>query len=439
MKSLLGVLSLCVLFLSDSEASQIAKKIESSRHNIESTEKMKKEMNSQLAKIADSIRKMEREYASIEKILDRLEREKKRNESRYGTARNRVMELDSEISDLDKKIKSRYNRFIQLLTEQFSVIAAMDSMHRKSEKSVILKEAYEIYKRENKKSLKALKKSIDTSRLEKSRMSVERNALKKNIAEIERKRKLYNKKKKEKKKLLSHLGEQEKQYKRKLKALITRQNMLRLTLAKLNILRKEEIEEAKRREVERQEELRRRAAKLAKLRKEREEERKKAIAEGREADYSAVTLKAESSKVKRYGSSYHKNKIYNYTGPRTISPISRAIVVKKFGTYIDPIYKIKIFNESVTLKAPAPFSKVRNVLNGKVVYIGQNSMLGKVVVVAHGNRLHTVYAGLSKTAPGLKSGSRVKKGAVIGKIKSKLIFEATKESKYIDPLKLIRL
>ena len=66
-------------------------------------------------------------------------------------------------------------------------------------------------------------------------------------------------------------------------------------------------------------------------------------------------------------------------------------------------------------------------------------MLGKVVVIAHAHKLHTVYAGLSKISPFIRNGVKVKKGAVIGKVKSKLIFEATKNSKYINPLRLISL
>ena len=66
-------------------------------------------------------------------------------------------------------------------------------------------------------------------------------------------------------------------------------------------------------------------------------------------------------------------------------------------------------------------------------------MLGKVVVVAHGGKMHTVYAGLSKIAPNLRKGSRIQKGYVIGKISRKLIFEATKNSKHINPTKLIRI
>ncbi len=113
--------------------------------------------------------------------------------------------------------------------------------------------------------------------------------------------------------------------------------------------------------------------------------------------------------------------------------------MKKFGTYVDPVYNIKIFNESITLKAPSRNAKVQNVLNGKVVFAGSSSMLGKVVVVSHSGKLHTVYAGLSKIAPNVKKGSKIKKGYVIGKVNRKLIFEATKNSKHINPLKLIKI
>ena len=143
--------------------------------------------------------------------------------------------------------------------------------------------------------------------------------------------------------------------------------------------------------------------------------------------------------VKKRGSSYQKNKIYAYRGNKTISPIRGAKVIKKFGTYVDPIYKIKIFNESVTLRAPSRNAKVQNVLNGKVVFAGSSSMLGKVVVVSHSGKMHTVYAGLSKIAPNLRKGSKIKKGYVIGKVSRKLIFEATKNSKHINPLRLIKI
>ena len=117
----------------------------------------------------------------------------------------------------------------------------------------------------------------------------------------------------------------------------------------------------------------------------------------------------------------------------------KSRVIKNFGTYTDPIYKIKIFNESITLKSATKDAKVKNILNGKVVFSGKTSMLGKVVVVAHNRKIHTVYAGLSKISPTIAVGTKIKKGYVVGKVNEKLIFQATKDSKHINPLRLIKI
>jgi murein DD-endopeptidase MepM/ murein hydrolase activator NlpD len=91
------------------------------------------------------------------------------------------------------------------------------------------------------------------------------------------------------------------------------------------------------------------------------------------------------------------------------------------------------------LESPVANSKVQNILNGKVVFAGQSSMLGKVVVVAHSQKIHTVYAGLSKIAPTIQAGVKIQKGYVVGKVNQKLIFQATKNSKHINPLRLIKI
>jgi murein DD-endopeptidase MepM/ murein hydrolase activator NlpD len=66
-------------------------------------------------------------------------------------------------------------------------------------------------------------------------------------------------------------------------------------------------------------------------------------------------------------------------------------------------------------------------------------MLGNVVVVLHSRKIHTVYAGLSKIAPTIRVGSKIKKGYIVGKVNEKLIFQATKNSKHINPLRLIKI
>jgi len=66
-------------------------------------------------------------------------------------------------------------------------------------------------------------------------------------------------------------------------------------------------------------------------------------------------------------------------------------------------------------------------------------MLGKVVIIEHANKIHTIYAKLSRLAPGIHVGKRVRASTIIGKVDSTLMLEVTKNNKHMNPLKLIRL
>ena len=95
-----------------------------------------------------------------------------------------------------------------------------------------------------------------------------------------------------------------------------------------------------------------------------EAERKKARLAAAEAKKEQKKVYKESEKVRQVNSSYKKSKTYAYRGGKTISPLPGAKLVKKFGTYVDPVYKIKIFNESITLQSPVENAKVQNILKG---------------------------------------------------------------------------
>ncbi len=56
--------------------------------------------------------------------------------------------------------------------------------------------------------------------------------------------------------------------------------------------------------------------------------------------------------------------------------------------------------------------------DGKVVHAGRKGGYGKAVVIQHGQKFSTLYAHMSKYAKGVKSGSRVKQGQIIGYVGS---------------------
>ena len=144
--------------------------------------------------------------------------------------------------------------------------------------------------------------------------------------------------------------------------------------------------------------------------------------------------------VKKIGSSTDGVTITKYKGEKTIAPLKSFKIAKNFGTYYDPIYKIKLFNESIVLRSTEPQAKVVSVLSGKVVYAKKNAgMLDNVVIIQHEGGIHTIYSHLDDIAPTLVVGKWVQKGSVVGRVNENLSFQVTKDSAHIDPKDLFKI
>lgn len=433
-------------------------KIKHSMRDLSLTLSKKKAANRQLEKIAADIKKTEDEIVSIEKKMVLLEGNRKKNELRLASLKKELQHHRHNYEVISRELTAKERRFLSLLSKQFSIVYALQQFKTPTKESILYYEAYEVYKKYNNQQLVNLKKEIERLKREQAVKRQMRQRIEKEIDKIVSAQKEYEKRRAAKKRLLAKLEEDEEHYSARLKKLEDRQNSLRATLAKLNILHAQEVEEQKRRARARQEAIETekirnrkmrsvkaqakvsiRRAKETLRRAKNEAERIKARMALKRAQSTLKELSQVGTKVRQVNSSYKKPRIALYKGQKTIPPIAGAKVIKRFGTYIDPIYKIKIFNDSVTLLAPYANAKVKSVLSGKVVFAGETSMLGKVVVIAHAHKLHTVYAGLSKIAPTLKVGKSVRKGYVIGRVVRKLLFQATKNSQHIDPLQLIRL
>ncbi|MFX3626786.1 murein hydrolase activator EnvC family protein [Campylobacter sp. LH-2024] len=217
-------------------------------------------------------------------------------------------------------------------------------------------------------------------------------------------------------------------------------------IVKLQDLRKKQVDEINRQKTDRaiyvkkledlqaqQDELRKTLDQLRII------QRKQAEREQEKSSIDNSKIANNDQKIRQLGSSYQGGAIKRYTGKKTIAPLDSFTVKQKFGNYIDPIYNIKIFNESVVLKSKKSDAVVKNVLNGKVVFAKDTSMLARVVIVEHDDGIHTIYAHLDKIAPNIKVGKNIKKGAIVGRIKNDLTFEVTQKNFHINPLELISL
>ncbi|WP_104695199.1 murein hydrolase activator EnvC family protein [Helicobacter salomonis] len=176
---------------------------------------------------------------------------------------------------------------------------------------------------------------------------------------------------------------------------------------------------------------------IVKMAKEKELERKRAQKDREQAPRPSIEGIEAPIEVRQVASSYHDIMTITYKGPKTISPLSNYKVVQKFGPYFDPVYKLKIFNESITLVSTKPNAVVRSVFDGRVVYAKEVPILKKVIIIEHKDGMHTIYSQLDKIAPTIRHGLRVQKGYVIGRIDQRLSFEVTLKDKHIDPLELI--
>lgn len=416
MKKLIVGLTLCSLLYSSSPK-DLFNKIKVSKSSLEKTDKKKSLVNKQLQKIATKITKFKQEIEKYNTKLAKLDSSLSKQEQKYQSSKSEIASINTMLQELDKDIEARKKEFAQKLSEQLGSVIAQNQMMQKDEKSVVLKEVYERYKNYNQQELLKLTQNIEQKSALRANFIGRKDKISKGIRSVKAQKDVYKKQKKEKKQLLQKLAVQEKSYGKKLDALFKRQTVIRLTLAKLNLLQEDAAKEAKKREKE----LRRRIKSLKNIK----------FASGKDKHFQ--------SSRKNYASSYDSGNICNYRGAKTIAPMKGAKVLKRFGSFIDPVYKIKSYNDSVTLSSIIGDKRVYNVLNGEVVFIGHTSMLGKMIIVKHDNGLHTIYTDLDKFSPFVKKGSSVKKGTILGKVKRKLIFEATKDGKFINPLRLVQI
>ena len=388
------VLFLLFISLSLLFPTSVEKKIQQSKKKLSSQKYQYKKMDRQLSSVAKKILVAKKEQKLLAKKLSVLANNIKNNESKFASLQKDEKNFIRDLEAITKNIDAKKKKFLELVAKNFSLALALDELKQPTPDSIMMKEVYEIYAKKNSKAIDKLEKEIESLKSKKSILKLEKSKLSTALAKYISEREEYKRKKKKQDKLVKNLARDRAIYKKRFNKIKAVRRSLEKKLAKLKIIKRKNDQVAKDKETE---------------------------------------LRSTSKHI----ASIPKDK---YRGGKTISPLKGARLIKRFGTYIDPIYKFKIFNKSVTLKAPYAGAKVRSILAGKIVF-AENSggMLGKVVIVEHANNIHTIYAKLSRLAPGIHVGKKLSSGTIIGKVEKSLMFEVTKNNKHINPLKLIRL
>ncbi len=388
---------------------EIDKKIKKTSTKLHSYSKNYSNLNRKMAKTATAILHQKRKLILQDKYLQQLKADLTNKESIYDTNKHTLGTLQQTQKTLKQKQNKLEEDLVFVIAKSVSLSVVLSEEYPANEKSLIELAVLKSMLKDSKDKANRLSNLFFQNSQVIESLNKQTNSLQHAITSMDNKRKELLKIQIQNKQALKKLKLAKASYKKELKKLLRRQNALKRTLSKLNLIKVDAIKKAK------EEKAQKEAFK-----------RKK------------IVLQENLPKVKKHGSSYQNVKTIHYRGPKTIAPISAYSITKKYGTYTDPIYGIKIFNESISLKPKRANAKVKTVFNGKVIYADKTAVLKNIVIVEHKNGLHTIYANLSQIAPDIQKGRKVRKGAVIGRVKNELVFEVTQKSAHINPIRLFR-
>ncbi|WP_373034472.1 murein hydrolase activator EnvC [Sulfurimonas sp.] len=383
--------------------------IEKTSNKLSAFSKNYSNINKKVAQTAEAILKQKKEIEIQQKHLDSLKKELGEKESSYNENTIQLKELKKVQSTLKATQDKLEEELVFTIAQSVSLSVILEEEIAASEESLIEFEVLKVMLENSKKKVKELNRRFYENSKEIDALSEHASFLEVEIANIDSKRKDLLNTQKKNKKALKELNIAKSSYKKELQKLLKKQDALKKTLAKLNIIKIDEIRKAK-----------------------QEEERRKAF------DSKSIISDKDLPKVKKHGSSYQAIKTKRYVGNKTIAPFSPYTITKRYGTYTDPIYGIKVFNESISLKPERKNTKVKTVFNGKIIYADKTAVLDNIVIIEHENGLHTIYANLSQISPNIKKGKKIKKGYTIGRVSDELIFEVTQKSFHINPIRLFQ-
>ncbi len=415
-------------------ATNIDKKIEKNKQILNSSSYKKKKASLKVKELAEQIEKQNKNIITLEKDIKKVNSDIDKHQILLEESKTKLEQLKQKSSNLITEKKNNEEEIVDTIIEEFSVSIALKLASENSLQELIDSEIYTLLSQNSKDKILKLNNNYNlvTSNTKTNQKNIDK--ISSYIKKRQKTKQTLSSLKKKHSKSLVSLEDQHKSYQKELTKVVEQQESLKQLLSQLNILKTEEIKKA--REKERKRRLK---ALMAKKKKKKSNDQKAnsiKTAEVRNQEY-ANNLNLD---VRKIGSSTDGVKIVRYRGRKTIAPLKSFKVVKKFGTYYDPIYKIKLFNESIVLKSKIRKAKVVSVLNGKVVYAKKNAgMLENVVIIQHENGLHTIYSHLDEIAPTLKVGKWVKKGYVVGRVDDNLTFQATKNSSHINPKDLFRI
>ena len=443
---------LSILFISNifAAASNIDQKIQANKEKLESADDKKETTNIKIKELAEQIENQNNNISNLEKEIKQINTDIEEHQKLLEESKNKLDDLQSKSTELIREKTSNEEQIVDTIIEEFSVSIAVKLVSEDSLQELIDREVYTLLSQHSKD--KVVKLNTSYSSLSANTKNNQKD-IDKISSYIDERQKAKDKLTGLKQKLsssISSLEQQHKTYQEELNKFAKEQESLKSLLSELKILKQAETKKEQDAKAAAEEEKRKKLQELLASKKtpaKNETAEKEDVQEDNSFDTVQTSdvrnqkyAKNLSLDVKKIGSSTDGVSIVKYKGEKSIAPLKSFRVVKNFGTYFDPVYKIKLFNESITLKSDEDQAKVVAVLNGKVVYAKKSAgMLENVVIIQHEDGVHTIYSHLDEISPTLVVGKWIKQGYVVGRVNDTLMFQATKDSSHIDPKDLFKI
>lgn len=429
--TLLFIVSITLL---GNSTKSIDKKIENNKLILQKNKKEQEQKDLQIRILAKQIDNQNKELSRLEKAIKIVNEDIEKHQTQLSKAKDALVSLQKDSKDLINEKKNNEEKIVDTIINEFSSSIALKLAGESSVQELIDSEVYTILSQNSKDEIIKINNNYELVTQNKKENQQKINKISDYIEDRIKKKKELNILKRTHSKSLVSLEKKHEEYQVELKKTVQQQDSLKQLLGKLNILKKEEIEKQRKAAIEK-------AKRLAALKKRQNKKAQKNVDyEVSDEDRNNSYAKNLDLDVRMIGSSTSGVKISKYRGRKTIAPLDSFQVVKKFGKYFDPVYKIELFNESIVLKTKVPQAKVKSIFNGKIVYAKKDAgMLENVVIVQHRNGLHTIYSHLDQISPSLKVGRWIKKGYVVGRVSNTLTFQATKNEMHINPRDLFKI
>lgn len=386
-------------------SAKIDERIQNTAKQLTETKQTYTSLNAKLAETASKIIKQREVVGVQQKHLNTLITELKSKENVYQSNKQNLKGLQTQQDMLIRTQNDTEQRLVFAIARNTSLSLLITDDRAKDANAIITEEALKLHLKQINAEIKELNFIYSENATRISSLSHQTTALKQSIAVIDKQKQNVIATKQENEKAIAVLEKEKNEYKRSLGKILNQQRSLQNTLASLNIIKREAMKPKK--------------------------------------DPPPLATQKPGSKPLPEGareaiSQFQPSKTAAYSGERTISPLDGYVITKRFGPYTDPVYGIKIYNESVSLRPTDADAKVKAVFNGKVILAKPTAMLENVIIIEHDNGLHTIYAHLDKIAPTVAVGQRVKQGAIIGRVGRELMFQVTQRNAHIDPMQVIR-